>query len=96
MLDVSRNYGQHSKCPLCKIGDDDQKHLLECLIIKLQCPDILNNIDCKYEDIYSDNIEKQSNISKLLEIAIKRRTMLVHTDWITNQLEVPGAYITVL
>ena len=57
MLNVNYNFGQKIKCPLCKIGEDAQKHLLECLVIKITCPEILNNTKCNYTDLISDNLE---------------------------------------
>ena len=69
MINVPHNFGQKIKCRLCHSGDDDQKHLLECLMIKLASPEILSNTDAKYMDIYSNDIEKQIEISNLLEKA---------------------------
>ena len=80
MLNVLNNFGQHAKCPLCKIKEDDQTHLLDCLIIKINCPEILNNMNSKYEDIFSDNVDKQSEICRLVDIAIKKRNELMKTD----------------
>ena len=73
MLNVAFNYGNKSKCPLCKIGDDDQQHLIDCIVIKLNSNEICNNMDIKYEDIYTGNVEKQNKIIQLLEIAIRKR-----------------------
>ena len=78
MLNVQNNFGQHTKCPLCKTEEDDQKHLIECLVIKIHCPDILNNVDSDFKDIYSDEIEKQNDISKLIDIAMKKRNQLMN------------------
>ena len=78
MLNVTDNYGQKIHCPLCKIGQDDQKHLIECIVLKIACPEILNNIDTKYEDLYSNNLEKQNEIGKLLEIAMRKRTEILN------------------
>ena len=55
MLNVASNYGSKTECPLCKLNKDDQQHLMECLIIKLTCPVILNNNKIKYEDLYSED-----------------------------------------
>ena len=79
MLNVFHNFGQKIKCPLCKIGEDDQKHLLECIILKFTCPQILNNTDIKFTDIFSDNLDKQCEVGNLLEIALRKRTEILST-----------------
>ena len=58
MLHVLHNFGQETQCPLCKIGDDNQKHLLECMILKMMCPEILNNKTIIYSDLFGENIKK--------------------------------------
>ena len=79
MLKVFHNFGQKIKCPLCKTEEDDQKHFIECLILKISCPEILNNTEIKYTDLYSNDIEKQNSLSKLLEIAIRKRSEILNT-----------------
>ena len=77
MINVQHNFGQNNKCPLYKLEDDKQEHLLECVIIKIASPEILNKTDAEFNDIYSDNIEKQIKISKLLYIAIRKRKAIL-------------------
>ena len=79
MLSVAKNHGQTNQCPLCKMKDDDQKHLLECPLIKVDSPDILNNTESEYKDIFSTDIHKLSKISQLLDIAITKRKTLRST-----------------
>ena len=62
------------------MGEDDQKHLLECIILKLTCPHILNNTDIKYTDIFIDNLEKQNEVGKLLEVALRKRTEILNLN----------------
>ena len=77
MLNVQYNFGQRHKSPLYKIEEDKQEHLLECVILKIASPEILNNIETEYNDIYSDIIEKQIKISKLLYIAVRKRKAIL-------------------
>ena len=78
MLNVWYNFGQKIKYPLCKIGEDNQEHLLECFIIKLTCPEILRNIESKVTDISRDNIDKLSNVSKLFESSLGIHTEILN------------------
>ena len=66
MLNVQNNFGGKSQCPLCKLNDDEQSHLIDCIIIKLACPEILENkSNCSYEDIFSNDLENMNNIAIL-------------------------------
>ena len=66
------------KCPMCKVHEDDQKHILECTHIR-------NNITSKeildtnvvYEDIYSDNNHKRKAVTVVFENCIKVREKLI-------------------
>ena len=78
MLNVKCNFGNQFFCPLCKLKLDNQEHLLECIMIKVKCPDILENKKkCEYNDIYSTKLEKLANISDLLLQAIRMREILL-------------------
>ena len=66
-------------CPACNLELNTQKHITECIIIKIQCHKILaNNNDAKYEDIFGENPEKMNNMAELLEIALRKREQLIH------------------
>ena len=77
MLPVGFNYGKKNPCPLCKISDDTDIHLIYCPILKMSCNDLIENIDIKYEDIYSTKVTKLSKISKLLLSALRTREELL-------------------
>ena len=76
MTSVGYNFGNKIVCPLCHIGRDDQEHFFDCIIMKINSKIIYNITDEKYEDIYSMNIEKLINISKVCESAIRTRYKL--------------------
>ena len=58
----------------------NQMLIIECPIIKIECPEILYNTDAKYSDIYSIKIDKQIGITKLLEIAIRKPDLTLNSD----------------
>ena len=78
MTKVGYNFGRKSQCPVCKIDTepDEQSHLLNCLILKLEINDILSS-DSKYEDIFCNNIEKLKDIVFVLEKALRKREDLL-------------------
>ena len=74
MLNVKSNFGDKSQCPLCNMKEDNQSHLLDCTIIKLECPDLFENKEnCLYEDIFGTNIDKMNNVANLLIQAMRTR-----------------------
>ena len=77
MVNVGHNYGRKLKCSLCKLEDDTQEHLFNCLILKLSCPELYNSIDEKYEDIFSLNHEKITNVARICEQLIRKREELL-------------------
>ena len=76
MLPVGANYGQDIKCFACQISSDTNQHLLECVMIKLRCPDIIENTDIVLENIYSSDMEKVTKIAKLLRSALRARELI--------------------
>jgi hypothetical protein len=69
MSSVFRN---NMNCSLCKISEDSQEHCLEC-------PEISANrgIEVKYEDMFSQNIEKQVALTKAFSTVLEERTRLL-------------------
>lgn len=59
-------------CPLCEEKDDTQEHLFACKELNR-----VTEKDCKYEDIFSNEIEVLLNVAKnLKEIVGLRETLL--------------------
>ena len=65
MIQVGDNFGKKEPCPICKIGNNDQQHLLECNVLKSSDPVVVNNI-VDYDDLYGENAMEVINISKIL------------------------------
>ena len=67
------------QCRICedKSEEESEKHLLKCSKIVQQCTnfDISN---AKYEDIFSDDIDKQISIAKIYTFALKTRVKLLN------------------
>ena len=79
MLPVGFNFGKKVNCPLCRISEDTDKHLLNCPITKLSCPILIENTQYVFEDIYSTDSIRLANVSKLIESALRTREELLQT-----------------
>ena len=78
MLPVGFNYGKKIPCPLCQMNDDTDLHLIKCPITKFYCPDLIENTEYKFEDIYSEELSRLSIISKLIQSALRTREELLN------------------
>ena len=76
MLPVSFNYGGKKSCIFCELSDDTDRHLIECVVLKMSCPIIMENTDAIYDDIFSSNMAKVSKIAKVLSSALRTREVL--------------------
>ena len=52
MVKVGHNYGKMDLCPICNNGNNDQRHPLECVLLKMVTPEIMDkssnyHYDCK-------------------------------------------------
>ena len=75
MVNVGHNFGNKNKCPLCKTEEDTQKHMLECFVMKLNCPEIYHSKQT-YDDIFNLNEDILVNMAELCEKAIRTREIL--------------------
>ena len=75
MLPVGFNFGCVN-CWLCELSGDKDRYFLECVVIKMCCPNIIENSSTVFDDIYSTDILKVSNVSKLLTSALIIRKIL--------------------
>ena len=67
MSKVGHNYGQKILCRLCKLHNDNQEEMLNCVILKIKCKELYHVKDEKYDDVFSRDINKLSKIAKLFQ-----------------------------
>jgi len=81
MYHVIANYkGMHLNnliCDLCKSATCDQRHLLECSILKKEIPELKENIHVKYSDLFSKDDDKINSVIKLFRIITRKREELL-------------------
>ena len=79
MLKVGDNFGKKNElCPLCLIEKNDQQHLTNCLVIKLQCKQAFENKENLYSDIFSNDTDKMNSIISLIDISLRKREQLLN------------------
>ena len=78
MINVGHNYGRNVKCPICKVGkeDDTQEHMFNGFILKLKCPELYKTNEKNYEDIFSLNENKLIKVARICESVIRKKEEL--------------------
>ena len=78
MISVSHNFGNKSKlCPLCLSVPDNQQHIIECFMIIGSNKNLIFNIAVpQYSDIFSEDLTKMKQISKIFTAALRTKEIL--------------------
>ena len=77
MTKVGYNFGKKVPCPLCKIHEDSQEKILDCIILKINCEELYQQKDEKYEDIFSPNLTKLEKIANIFQKCFESREELL-------------------
>lgn len=76
MIQVGNNSWKKEPCPVCKMGNNDQKHLLECTVLKSR--NLVANMDeMNYDDIYGEDATEVVRISKILFALYQKRDVIL-------------------
>ena len=73
MLPVGFNFGNKIQCFACEMAEDTNRHLLKCAVLKMSCPDLIENNEYLYDDIFGMDMMK---VSSLLKSALRTREIL--------------------
>ena len=79
MIAVAANFGNKSKlCSLCLLDSDNQEHLVSCFMIKGSSKTLLfNESSFKYRDIFSSDINRLKEATKIFYSALKTRDIIL-------------------
>ena len=80
MCEMKSNYKNkynNIQCELCKVSIDEQSHLFYCEKILQNCKNMAENVTIEYEDIFSLNIHKQVQATRLIKEAWEVREQLI-------------------
>ena len=73
MLNVGYNFGQHIKCFMCKLEDDNESHLFKCIMLKMSCPEIIEHSKLSFNLVFSQDMTQVANISNILIKVMRSR-----------------------
>ena len=68
-------------CFGCGQSDDTDRHLLECAVLKMACPDLMENTVSVYNDVFSSDMTKVQKVANLLKSALRAREILRNDDY---------------
>ena len=69
-------FGQKIPCLACDMAEDTDRHFLKCVVLKMACPDLMENTDSVYDDILGMDMMKVAKVSALLRSALRAREIL--------------------
>ena len=73
-----RNKYSDLSCPVCKLNEDTQQHVMECTILQSRRKIMVSDIT-RYSHLFSEEIEKQSlHLKPLNHSGMKDKTTLKH------------------
>ena len=77
MIETPDNYGRDVPCRLCYLARDEMSHVLDCVVLKLACPELYLNSDVSINDAYEgNNMEKLKNLAIVFQEAWRTREKL--------------------
>ena len=71
-----KTLGEKEVCKVCQVGDSNQQHLLECIVLH-STPELAANKFIKYTDIYGEDPDEVVKLSKLLYNSYQRREIVL-------------------
>ena len=78
MLSVGSNFGRKSLCPACLLTLDEQNHLGQCMVIKINSPYLLKQTkNPSLSDIFSTDTKLLSDIANTLENVMRTREKIM-------------------
>ena len=71
MVNVGYDYGNKKLCTIFDMDENDnQEHTFSCIVMKFRCPELVNMMDQKYDDIFGNNTPKLIKISKICKVSL--------------------------
>ena len=78
MLSVGSNFGRKSLCPACYIALDEQSHLGQCMVIRINSPLLLNqHKNTNLTNIFSTDTKILIDIASTLENVMRTREKIL-------------------
>ena len=77
MISTSDNFGQKIPCKMCYIEDESICHVLNCIVLKLNVPEILNN-DISITDAFKNNMTRLNTLAAVFEKAWRKREEILN------------------
>ena len=78
MIDTPENIGKEVLCKFCGIDFDSQTHVIQCIVLKLKCPELLQINQNMNEIIKNGTVKQLNNFSIIYEKALRLRKILLN------------------
>ena len=75
MVPTPENFGQKVACKICGLEDDTTGHILSCLFLKLEVPEVSK---VTLSDIYNTDVEKMKFVAEIFEKVWRKREEILY------------------
>ena len=77
MVSTSENFGLRVPCKICELEDDTTSHVLSCIFLKLEVPEITDFNEIKVNDVFTEDVIKMNIfVEAFLKVWRKREEIL--------------------
>ena len=73
MVQTSNNFGTKALCPLCLTEEDVQDHVIDCIIVKIRCPEVVTTESMCINDALQNDVKKMHKFAVIFELAWRTR-----------------------
>ena len=80
MIPTADNFGQTMPCKICHLQEDSIPHVMDCILLKLEVPEILNYRNINLSDIFSADMEKVNTFAFVFEKAWRKREQIIANE----------------
>ena len=67
MISTPENFGMRVQCKICGLEDDTTSHILSCLFLKLEVPEVMSNSQITMNDVFKEDVEKMRLLAEIFE-----------------------------
>ena len=78
MVSTPENFGKRVPCKICRLEDDTTIHILSCLFLKIEVPDVMDFNQVTVDDAYKEDVDRMRILAQIFEKLWRKRKELLY------------------